>query len=67
MFLTVIIAILYILRHKIIKSWEIAYRIVKIENTIIKPIVTNHALFAVVTFSRIKSFAYVNSILIQHL
>ena len=67
MFLTVIIAILYPLRHKIVKSWEIAYRICKIENTIIKPIVTNQALFAVVTFSRIKSFAYVNSILIQHL
>ena len=43
----------------------IACRILKIESMIKKPIVTNHAFFPVFTFS--NSFAYINSIIIQHL
>ena len=45
----------------------IAYRILKFEPMIKKPIVTNLVFFAVVTFSGTSSFAYINSILIQHL
>ena len=45
----------------------IAYRIFKFESVIKKSIVTNHTFFAVVTFSKINSFAYINSIVIQHL
>ena len=45
----------------------IAYRTVKFESLFKKEIVTNHEVFAVVTFSKISSFAYINSIEIQHL
>ena len=44
---------------------NIAYRILNFEPTIKKSIETNHALFAVVTFSRTNSFAFINSIVIQ--
>ena len=37
----------------------IAYRILTFESIIIKGIVTNHAFFAVVTFSKISSFTYI--------
>ena len=45
----------------------IAYRILKIESMIKKPIMANHVFFAAVTFSKINSFAYINSFVIQHL
>ena len=45
----------------------LAYRILKFEPMIKKLIVTNHAFFTGITFSRINSFAYINSIVIQHL
>ena len=45
----------------------IAYRILKFGSTVKKEIVTNHAFFAVATFSKINSFAYINSIVINHL
>ena len=32
-----------------------------------KEIVTNHAFFAAITFSKITFFAYINSIVTQHL
>ena len=44
----------------------IAYRILKFESMIKKRIVANHAWF-VSTFSKVNSFAYINSIAIQHL
>ena len=44
----------------------IAYGILKFES-MIKKIVANHTFFAAVTFMKIKSFAYINSFLIQHL
>ena len=45
----------------------IAYRSLKFEPMIKKETVANHAFFAVVTFSKISYFAYINSIIIQHL
>ena len=45
----------------------IVYKILKFEPMIKKSMVENHALFAIVTFSKINSFAYINSIVIQHL
>ena len=45
----------------------IAYIILKVESMIKKPIMTNHTFFAVVTFSKINSFTYINSIVIEHL
>ena len=46
----------------------IACRILKLESMIKKPIVTNNAFFAVITFSnKMNSYAYINSTLIQHL
>ena len=42
----------------------IAYRIFKYEYVIKKP---NHTFFAVVTFSKTNFFAYINSVIIQHL
>ena len=45
----------------------IAYRISEFESVIKKPIMANYAFFAVVTFSKINSFTYINSIVIQHL
>ena len=46
---------------------SIAYRILKFESMIKKPIVTNHASFTFITFSRINSFVYISSIVIEHL
>ena len=45
----------------------IEYRILKFESVITKTIVLNHAFFAVLTFSKIDSFAFINSIVMQHL
>ena len=45
----------------------IIYKILKFEPLIKKLTVTNHTFFAVVTFSRINSFAYIDSAVIQHL
>ena len=45
----------------------IAFKILKFEFMIEKTRITNHALFAIVTFGEISSFAYINSIVIQHL
>ena len=45
----------------------IAYRILKFESMIKKAVMANHTLFGVVTFSNINSFAYINSIVTQHL
>ena len=45
----------------------IAYRILEFESMIKKEVVTNHVLFAFVTFSDISSSAYINSTIIQHL
>ena len=42
----------------------ITYIILKVESMIKKPIVANHTFFAVVTFNKISSFAYINSIII---
>ena len=44
----------------------IAYRILKFESMIKKPIVKNHAFFTPITFSCNNPFAYINYILIQH-
>ena len=41
--------------------------ILKFESMIKKPLIANHAFFAVVTFSKINSFAHINSIVIQRL
>ena len=38
----------------------IAYRILKLESMIKKLIMANHRFFAVITFSEINSFAYIN-------
>ena len=43
----------------------LALNILKLEFIIKKEIVTNHAFFAVVTFSRIIFFDYINSIVLQ--
>ena len=51
--------------HQIMAT--IAYRILKFEFMIKKPIVENHAFFTSITFSKINSFTYINSIVIQHL
>ena len=45
----------------------IVYRILKFESMIEKPIMANQTFFAAVTFSKINSFAYINSIVIQQL
>ena len=42
----------------------ITYRILKFESMIEKPIVENHTLFAVITFSKVGSFPYINFIVI---
>ena len=42
-------------------------RIFKFEPIIEKPIVANHTFFTDITFSRINSFTYINSIVIQQL
>ena len=44
----------------------IAYKILTFESMIQKPILKNHAFFAVVTFNNINSFVYINSVLIQN-
>ena len=43
------------------------YIMLKIKRIIEKPIVLNHTFFAVATFTRMNSFAYINSFVIQHL
>ena len=55
-----------ILRNKTVKSCPavISYRISKFESMIKKPLVANHTFFTSTTFSRISSFAYINSIVI---
>ena len=46
----------------------ITYRILKFESPMIKkPKAANHAFFTLITFRKINSFAYINSILTQHL
>ena len=45
----------------------IAYRILKFESMIKKPIVVSHTFFTFITYSRINSFAYTTSVIIQHL
>ena len=45
----------------------ITYMICKFESMIKKPIVGNHAFSTFITFSRINSFASIDSIVIQHL
>ena len=45
----------------------IAYKILKFESIIKKPIMTSYAFFTIVAFSKINSFAYINSIVIQNL
>ena len=45
----------------------IVYKILKFETMIKKLIMTNHAFFAAITFSRINYFVYIDSIIIQHL
>ena len=45
----------------------IAYRILKFEYMVKKPIVPNHGLFYFITFSRVNSFPYIISIVVQHL
>ena len=44
----------------------IAYRILKFDSMIKKPIVTNDIFLTSITF-RINSFVYINSIVIKHL
>ena len=43
----------------------IAYRIVKLESVFKKTKVKNDTFFAVVTFSKINSFAYISSVIIR--
>ena len=45
----------------------IAYRILKFESIIKKPVMANYTSFAVVTSSKINSFAYISSIVIKRL
>ena len=45
----------------------IGYRILKFVSMIKKTIIANDTFFAFVTFSKISSLAYINSIVIQHL
>ena len=45
----------------------ITYRILKLESMIEKLVMTNHPFFTVNTFSKISSFAYINSVVMQHL
>ena len=45
----------------------ISYIILKFETMIKKPTVAYHAFFTFITFNKIDSFAYINSIIIQHL
>ena len=45
----------------------IAYRFLKLESMINKPIVRNYAFFNAITFSRFSSFPYISYNLIQHL
>ena len=44
-----------------------AYIILKFESIIKKPIVANHTFFTSIAFSKINSFAYINSIVIRNL
>ena len=53
--------ILYLLKQKGKNITTIAYRVLKFESMIKEPIVGSHTFFAVVTFSKINSFAYINS------
>ena len=46
---------------------RITYKILKFETMIKKPLVTNHAFFAVITFSNISSLAEISSSVIRHL
>ena len=46
---------------------DITHIVLKFEFIIKKPIVENHTFFAVVTFSKINSFAYIHSMVVQHL
>ena len=62
--LAMIIAISLILRHNMT---GIAYKILKFESMIRKPIMENHTFFAFVTSSKTNSFTYINSTVIQHL
>ena len=43
----------------------IANRILKFESMIKKPIVANHTFFSVITFGKMNSFAYINSLVAQ--
>ena len=45
----------------------ISYRILKFEPMIKEAIVTNQAFFTAITVSKINSFTYIDSIVIQHL
>ena len=64
-----IIAILLILlikqHHQIMVT--IINKILKFKTVIKKPILANYAFFTVITFSNINPFAYISSIVIQHL
>ena len=60
-------AILLILRHNIVKSWQSLHtESWNLNPWLKKAAVTNHAFFATMTFSRISSFPYISSIVIQH-
>ena len=54
-----------------IQNWQIittiAHRILKFEPMVKKPKVAYHAFLTSITFSRINSFAFINSIVTQHL
>ena len=45
----------------------VAYRILKLEYVIEKSVMAGHIVFTAVTFVKINSFTYINSIVIQHL
>ena len=53
-------------KHHLIMTAS-AYRTPKVETMFKKPIVTSHAFFTAITFSRINSFTYINSTVIQDL
>ena len=46
---------------------SIVYRILKYESIIKNAMAANHAFFAFITFGKINFFAYINSIVTQHL
>ena len=56
-----------ILKHKYSNHGNHFIQNLEIEPTIKKPIVANHTFFAIVTFSKINSFACINSIATKHL